>query len=403
VSVRSRLPWLLLAAVTGCTDTVTAPGLCPEFCLVGDIAMRDTVLVDAIVAESSFVGYRFAHVASRLQVAGPDGSAEARGLIEFAPFAATYTGTDASVSDTIIATDSLQIELTLVRRSADSSLGIAVYRLGVLPDSATSWESVAPFFADTTIVGTIPVPDSVQAGGVLVTVLPSAFPTFEADSFKTNIGLRVVGPAFVDLIAEDSTRGTTVSPSIIRRFVRLDSAGTVVTRSEIRGAAFDTFLGDPAGLGAPVGLRVGGLPAARVLLRADSLPRRIVDSTQIIRASLLLVPARPAVGAPEDTFRLRAHALGAPFGAKSPLVNEADTSAVGSALVPVGTVDTIRIDVTHIFQVWRLGPKLPRSMMLRLEREASSTAAVELYSSAAVAGRPVLHVTYMPPYRFPGR
>jgi hypothetical protein len=411
ISVLGRFrsaPWTalmgtaLVATVTGCEDSVNAPGLCPEFCLVGDITVRDTVLADVIVAESSFVGYRFAHHSGQLQVAGPDGAGEARAVLEFFPFAATYATTETNVEDSIIATDSLQIEVLVARRSADSGLGIAVYRLGVTPDSATTWDQVAPFFDDTAYVGTIAIPDSVQAGSVLVTVSPGAFPNFEADSFRTRIGLRVIGPAFVDLVSVDSIRGTTLSPSLFRRFVRVDSAGTAVTRSEQRGVVFDTFLGDPMGLGAPVGLRVGGLPAARVLLRADSAPRRIVDSTQVVRATLLFVPARPAVGAPDDTFRIRAHALGADFGAKSPLVAEQDTSEVGSARVRVGGADTVRIDVTDLLRIWQSSTLLPRAMMLRLEREASGTAALELYPSAASSGRPVLHVTYVPPYRFRG-
>ncbi len=402
MSARRLLGLLALVGVTACEETVTAPGLCPEFCLAGDIAVRDTVLVDAVVAESSFVGYRFAHTAATLQVGGPQGSGEARALVLFAPFSATYAGTDASVSDTILALDSIRIELTVARRSADSGLTVGIYRLGVPPDSATTWASVEPFFADTALAGTLEIPDSVRSGSVSVTLLPSAFPRFEADSFKVSIGLRVTSSAFVDLMSVDSGEVTFQVPSRIHRFVRLDSSGTTVTRTEVRAANFDTFVGDPAGLGPSVGLRVGGLPAARVLLRADSIPRGVVDSTQVIRATLLLVPARAAVGAPDDTFRLRAHALGADFGAKSPLLNEADTASAGSAAVPVGSQDTIQIDVTHVLQAWRLSPKLPRAMMLRLDREARGTSAVELYSSAAAA-RPVLRLTYVPPYRFPGR
>ena len=394
---------LLLLAAVGCRESVTAPGLCPEFCLAGDIALRDTVLAGVITADSSFQGYRFAHHAAQMQVAGSGGPVESRGLVTFARFSATFTGSDTSASRTIIATDSFGLSFNLARRGPGTGLALLVYRLGVAPDSATTWDDVAPFFADTALAGSIAIPDTVQTGAVSAVFPASAFPSFTPDSFAMSVGLRMAGPTFVDLSTIEA-----ITATILTRYTRHDSAGTAVTRSETRGGTFDTFMADPANLGALAGLRVGGLPAARVLLRMSgpdsSVLANIVDSTQVVRATLLLVPAQPAIGAAGDTFRLRVHGIGADFGAKSPLIIEgADTVETGSTRVPVSSGDTIRIDITHVLREWRRSPKLPRSMMLRVIPEAASVAALDLLPSSSPAGRPSLHVTYVSPYRFPGR
>jgi hypothetical protein len=382
--------------IIACRENVTAPGLCPEFCPCGNVEMRDTVLSSVITADSSYQGYRFAHLAYRMQVAGPGGAGESRGLVSFFRFTAAYAGRDSTPTRTPIATDSFRLSFNLARRGPGTGLALLVYRLDGLPDSATTWDGVTPFFADTALVGSIPIPDTLQHGEFSAAFPASAFPSFEPDSFGMAIGLRMVGATFVDLSTVDSLLTT-----IVTRYTRHDSAGTVVTRSETRGVLFDSFVSEPAAAGA--GLRVGGVPAARVLLRA-SVPTAIVDSAGVVRATLLLVPAQAAVGAPGDTFRIRVHALGADFGAKSPLIEESsDTLSAGSTLVPVGSTDTLRIDVTQVLQTWRTSPSLPRSMMLRLVPEAASAAALDVVPSTSATGQPSLQVTYVSPYRFPGR
>src|SRR3989449_9798904 len=96
-------------------------------------------------------------------------------------------------------------------------------------------------------------------------------------------------------------------------------------------------------------LAVGGAPSARSILRVV-LPRAIRDSSQIIRATLILVPAVPVKGAPSDSFVVEAHTVLADFGAKSPLV--LDATRTDTTFVRVGATDTVRIEVTNLLQFW---------------------------------------------------
>src|SRR2546421_307992 len=99
--------------------------------------------------------------------------------------------------------------------------------------------------------------------------------------------------------------------------------------------------------------RSPGAPSSRTFVHLD-LPRRIVDSSDVVRATLLLIPASPILTAPGDTLRVVAHPLAADLGAKSPVLSATvDTAAGSGGRVPPGVSDTIKVDITRVVQGWR--------------------------------------------------
>jgi hypothetical protein len=126
------------------------------------------------------------------------------------------------------------------------------------------------------------------------------------------------------------------------------------------------------------------------------LPIYVTDSSDISRATLYLVPSEAVPGAPGDTLRLRADALTADIGAKSPLLAFPDTSVIGAANVIVGSTDTIAIEVTHILKALRTDTLLPASIMLRIVPEGGQSAHLRFWSSRNTAFAPSLHVTFIP-------
>ncbi|GIW51288.1 MAG: hypothetical protein KatS3mg081_0643 [Gemmatimonadales bacterium] len=391
-------PLAVLLALGGvaCEESLLAPGVCPEFCPPGVLEVRDTVLSDAFIEDGFFVGYRLPHEARELQVAGGDSSVESAALIVFNRFSAIYSGGDTTVDRTIQGTDSFQIRIHLVRRHATAKgLVLALHWVPVSVDSTTQYNDIVPFFDDSTRVASVAVPDDFRFGTLSATVGSDAFPNYVADSFQVAVAVRLEGPeaAYVTLASSDSADIGTIT-----RFVRVDSAGTRVTRTDQRVTGFHTFVLKPLPPAGPNTLRVGGAPAARALLRAR-IPASILDSTQIVRATLLLTPARPVLGAAGDTLRLRAHAISADLGPKSPLIQEDDTAAVGSARIPVGSTDTVAVDVTRVLNAWAANQNIPRALMLRIVPEAASVGTVDVHSLSSSSGRPVLRITYIPPFK----
>ncbi|MBI2074004.1 MAG: hypothetical protein HYT81_13395 [Gemmatimonadetes bacterium] len=396
---RRAVALLALASAAGlaCQDIISAPGVCPELCPQGEIRVRDTVLT-GVEPVGSYSGYLLPHEAYQVQVVGPGGPAESRSLLVFIPFAATYPGSDTTVKDSILQTDSLRVKLNIVRRNAGvSGLTLALHEIPITVDSATTFGDMTPYFQDSTLVATLPVPDSLVKDTVTATFPAAALRHFGPDSLQVGIGVRISSPdpAFVTL-ASDSI----AIAARITRFVQLDSStGTTrATRSDSSGLRFKTFVVDPSGVPPPMGLMVGGTTGARSFVKLN-LPGSIVDSTLVVRATLLVPPAQPIFGAPGDTSLLRVVALGSDFGPKSPV---ADTAYGGSARVPVGGSDTVAIEITNILLLWRGNPAVPRTVMLQVEPEAASINIVEL-PAAGSGTQAVVRVTYALPFRLPGR
>lgn len=387
---------LAAAAGLACQDMVSAPGVCPEFCPGGEIRVRDTLLT-GVEAVGSFSGYLLPHEARQMQVVGPGGPAESRALLVFIPFNARYAGGDTTVKDSIIQTDSLSVRLNIVRRNVGvSGLTLAFHEIPITLDSATTYGDMSPFFQDSTLVATLSVPDSLVKDTVRATFPAAALRHFGPESLQVGIGVRISSPdpAFVSL-ASDSI----ASAALMTRFVQLDSStGTAqVTRSDSWGLRFKTFVADPGGFPTNGGLTVGGAAGARAFVNLN-LPASLVDSTLVVRATLLLPPTQPIFGAPGDTFRLRVVALGSDFGPKSPV---ADTSHGGSVTVAVGGSDTVAIDITRILLLWRGNPAVPRSVMLQVEPEAASINTMELPGQGSGTAA-AIRLTYALPFRLPG-
>ncbi len=395
--------WMGLVVAAGaalaCQDVVSVPGACPEFCPEGEINVRDTILTGSVEPVGSYDGYLLPHEALEMQVVGPGGPVESRALMVFYRFTGNYTGGDTSVQDTIRQTDSLRFTFNIVRRNVGTSgVTLALHEIPIVTDSTKSYADMDPYFQDSTLITTLQVPDSLVNGPVSVTVSPSAMRHFVDDSLQSGIGLRIVSPdpAFVSLGYD-----TLNLDARIYRYVQLDSStGTNhVTRSESKTIYFKTFVADTANLPVPAGLAVGGIAAARAFVKLN-VPSWLVDSTVVVRATLLVPPPRPILGAPGDTFKLRVLPLGTDFGPKSPL---ADTSYAGYARVPVGGSDTVGIDITRVLLLWRGNASVPHTVMLSLApaEEAGSINRFEVPGAGAV-NQAALRITYGLPFR-PGR
>jgi hypothetical protein len=192
-------------------------------------------------------------------------------------------------------------------------------------------------------------------------------------------------------------------------YLRIDSAGvSLVPQQRTVGVTFDSFvLNPPSPLVPDSTLMVGGSPAARAIMRLD-LPRAIRDSSQIVRATLVLVQDGAVRGVPRDSFLLGAYRVQSDLGARSPLAvpaNSGDSSHVGFVWLQPGNSDTVRIEVTALLRFWASDTLRPTVFMLRQLAvagqlaEGVSVGEVRFFPSAAEDYRPALHLTYVPRVR----
>jgi len=165
-----------------------------------------------------------------------------------------------------------------------------------------------------------------------------------------------------------------------------------------KGALFDSFVFDPPTPPLDSNLAVGGAPSARSLLRV-TIPPLLRDSADVVRATLILVPAGPVPGARGDAFAVYARPVLTDIGAKSPLSTNA--SFFGLTTVHLNVADTVRIEMTSLIRTWaRADTTAVTTFVLQQRPEGASYAQIRFYSTRAPAFRPALHITYVRRYAF---
>jgi len=415
VTRRSLVAVGAVALVVGCTENPTAPGRCPDFCPPGSITLVDTLLTTMIERDSAFRGYLEPRGASALIAADLPGIVDSRPILRFQSIGTTVqlAGTD-TTQRAIVATDSARLTLTVFRRDTTvRNLRLRLVRLPVAIDSTTAFGDVTGPFNDS-LVRVVNVDSLVRAanrkdtvtkdsvfvaasGNVRVMIrLDSAQARFlAADSGTLAYGVRIAADTATSAVVGSNESGD--SP-LINWYLSVDSAGTTTHIARVVAPQFDTYLFDPPPGPLDSTLTIGGMPSARSLLHVV-LPRRLRDSTQILRATLLLIPSTLARGAPIDSFTMVAHAVAADLGGKSPLVSGLDSSYFGVGPVPLNSTDTVRVDITRILRRWSADTTAPTAFVLRSASEGIVLTEIRFQPATHATLRPTVRVTYAT--RFP--
>jgi len=393
---------VIALATTACNENVVSPAICPEFCPPATLEVFDSIVPASVERDSSFRGYVAAYASKQAQVAA-DGTVESNPIFRFQAFddSINLGGGLAGVDKPVVETDSFRLEVVLTGRYLDTAgtevPELPIYLLPIDIDSTTTQADLEPYFQDSTELGAIPLPDTVVSGNVTGVFPGNAFPTFEEDSNVVALGLgyRSSRPGYADIVTSDSTFLAT----ILIRFAKVDSVdGNIVERSDTVLVDFDSYVHPPSPAVDPNVLSFGGAPAGRTLIRAN-LPSGIVDSSSVVRATLILVPTEPVLGITGDSLVVSVEALAFDLGAKSSILVLPTDSLESDALlrIPVGWSDTVRVEVTSIVRAWRYPSNLPHTISLRMVPEAGSIAEARFNSSRSPLGQPIIEISYVPP------
>jgi hypothetical protein len=393
----------------GCTESIVAPGHCPGLCPSGQVQIVDTTYTGLVVGDSSFRGYVNASEGVFLLLADQD-SLQSVGVARFGWRGSTwYPG----VNDTAVSigrVDSVTISLfVLDRDTAVRDVRILIYRLPADVDTGITLPDLQRYFVDSLLVDSLLVDSllrdsllagSVRTGAVTGRIRAGVLDTIAAaDSgvFALGFAVRAASRTALSISSADDYVGTTV----LSWYVHAQAPRDTVTHVFTTQPAFDTFVYSPAPQNADGALVAGGLPSARTILRfIDSLPPEATDSLGLVRATLILTPARPFSGRPREVFRIAARGILRDNGAKSVIF--ADTSAGGTAQLTVGDSGEIHIEIGRLLRVWgsSAGDSLPRALMLLGEPDGLGMGEVSISGHAAGAAAPRLRITYVRPYAF---
>ena len=404
---------VLLAA---CSEKLTAPGSCPEFCSTSTLTLTDTVLSGVISQDSSFgrpIGYVNPPSAIVLPAVSRPGR-ESRPIFRTNPIPLRFVLGPDTTSNPVIGVDSARLTVIITRRDTSAhNLTLSVYALPLTIDSTTAFHDLdAPFAAapirsvnlDSLLAkpghldpatGDSAIVDDVNNRILLRIGLDSAQVPLTADSGKLGLGIRVSADsrASAAILSTESSLLVAQGPAVTW-YLKVDSLGlSIAHKSRTVPTSFDSFVYDPPALPTGAFLVVGGVPAARTVLRID-LPQVIRDSSRVIRATLEFIAAAQLEGSPADSFPVVASPVIADFGAKSPL----NTLHTDTTWIRITPIDTVRIEVTRVLGLWATDSLQPTTLVLRALPEGSEFPELRLHRSVDLAQRPMLHITYSPRY-----
>lgn len=382
-------------AALSCRENIAAPGQCPTLCPANQVQVSDTTLSAVDTSDVSIRGFVTASEGTILVASDLD-SLKSSVLIRFAKRPSKWFPTTSdTVGVAIGSVDSVTLDLRVSRDTAAKNLRILIFRLPTTVDTTATYASVAPSFADSLLIDSIPVADSTAIAVVHRSLPVDSLKLLPADSGVVALGvsLRASAKTAVTISAVESG----ASPRL-KFYVRGPVPQDTLKHTFDLSPAFDAFVTYPAPATPAADLLVGNIPSARSLIRF-TLPRFLLDSSTVVRATLVLSPTRPATGRPRETFDVEARPIVRDFAGKS--IFHSDTSLYGRSRVTVGDTAQITLEVARMLRFWAsAGDSLPHTMLLRVTPEGGVLGEIAVASRTAGARAPFLRVTYIRPYSF---
>jgi hypothetical protein len=409
--IRGALGALLLLGVVACTEEVTGSLGCPELCKDQSAELRDTTLTGTLTIDSTLVGFPLFGTARDFTLIAQGDTADVRLVIRFDTLPNTFRHPNASVDSAITRIDSARIVFFVDTTIGRPKAPVTIEAFDVDTTAADSLRSaLVPLFRPDRRIGIRTYTVSELRDTLPLPLDSSVVLAKSAAGARLRIGLRVSSTAPVRL----RVAGSVFAPRLIFRvspdtLVRRD---TVVLQSKTPAddpistlyAMYPIVVAGALPIPPSPVLAVGGVGGARAFLRFD-IPPILVDSVQVIRASLLLNQVASRVAASSsDTVAM----LVTPILAGAQVTDVGTIASFAGSPAAVG-LDSVRlvpkdaglrsIELVNLFRAWRdVGAENSiRAIVLRAKQEASSAAELDFVSSeGAVDLRPRLRITYVP-------
>jgi hypothetical protein len=409
--LRSALGALLLVGSAACTEELTGSLGCPELCGDQSATLRDTTLVGVVMLDSTLTGYpQFGATRDFTMLAQGD-TADVRLVIRFDTLPNTFRHPNALVDSAITRVDSARIFVVVDTTIGRPKAPVTIDMFDVDTTAADSLTAaLVPLFRPDRLIGTrtfevaeirdtLPLP--ISNAVVLAKATAGARLRVGFRISSTQPGkLRVVGSFYAPRLTFRVTPDTLVNKDTVLLQSKTPEGESIANVYAMYPIVVSGALPVP---GAGV-LAVGGVGGARTYLQFN-LPSILVDSVQVIRASLLLNQLQSRVVASSaDSMALLVN----------PILAGSQVTDVGTIVNFAGSgtnigLDSVRlvpsspglrsIELVNLFRAWReVGSENSnRAIVLRARHEASSAAELDFVSAeGSLALRPRMRITYVP-------
>jgi hypothetical protein len=403
--------FLLLGLAGACSEQVTGSLGCPALCTDQSAALRDTILTGSVVVDTSFYGFPRLGEDRDVTLINRGDTADVRLIARYDSLPRSYFLGTATADSTIRRVDSAQMIFVIDTLTAKSTAPITIDAFDVdTTANDTLNAALVPLFRAERLIGS----QTYQAADLKDTLKLSldnaAIFAKIKDTLRLRIGLRIRGTGSVKLPVQANlfvprlrfrvSADTTVKPDTV--FPRsLTPTDDVILQSvlPLYRLVVKGQLGDvPADRFA-----IGGLRGARTYIRFD-IPSVVLDSVQVIRASLVLTQAPTRSLSKSDTITVFTQPVLA-----SPALSDLFTAATFLGSPYLYGVDSLRfavkdsgqrsIELVNLVRYWRLAglTNTSRSIVLRSPQEGALPGELSFFSTEAPASvRPRLRLTYVP-------
>lgn len=414
-----RRAWSVLAvavatvALGACNEHLDAGSACPSLCPGLSIPIRDTVLSPVLALDSTLIGFPSVGTEDGIPLAARGDTLDVRGVIRFDSLTRIFappgdTTREISQVDTAI----LRVRINLTQSRLPATVTFEAYDVDTTA-ADDNHAAVLALFRPGRLLSSRTVARADITDSLVFPLSSAAILEKIRSGGNLRIGLRLVGSGPVSLRIHTLETGLNAE---VRYYVSPDTAVHQVvvtpyskTPLEPLGLAIDyrDYAVVARNALPPAGslvISTGGVPARRAYLRFV-MPQWLLDSTTIVRATLLLTQSPTRGFDQNDSVTVIGQAVAA-----TSLISDLYRSS--QILVPEGlfVTDSMRVapadsgsrslELNALLRLWKgqTGAEAPqRAIVLRMKEEGLHGAEVRFFNTrASAAVRPRLRVSYIP-------
>jgi len=410
VKLSSILPRLAISAalfvsISSCSENLDSSGACDVLCpsIGGSV---QTVTIDAVVLDTTVQSLSGLGTEPALLLANRGDSLDTRVVIRFDSLPAKFVPKNDTSQD-IKSVDSAYILLrldTLDIKGADV-VTIEAYDVDTTANDTSTADVLALFrpdrFISSQTYARSQLTDSLKYYIDNATVLSKL-----QNGQHLRVGLRATGTSSSQLVFFSveggqspvmffrATPDTATAPLTVTPFSKTPANESIVAQH----LSDYTIIAKGPPEAPPSVLSVGGLPPRRIYVHFD-IPSKIIDSSTVVRATLLLNQIPNNSLDPRDTIRvvpqvvLAGPAVTDPSKAAQIIANiSADTLKITA-----GHGGNVDVELANAFNLWRTQKPdtLPRAIVLKSAVEGTSPIEMRFSSSEDISAlRPRLRISY---------
>ena len=412
--LRSFSTAALFIAVSSCSENLDSSGVCAVLCppVGGEV---QNITLDAVVYDTTVQSLSGLGAEPSLILASRGDSLETRVVIRFDSLPTRFTPVGDSAQD-IKTVDSayIQLHLDTLAIKGDGPFTIDAYDVDTTASDTSTAAVIALFRPDRLISSQVLLRADLKDTTKYFISNAAVLAKLQAGA-PLRVGLVISGPTSSQIRIASLEGGITpvllfrATPDTVTKPISVVPYSKTPTSDKIVAAHLTDYTiivkGPPPA--PPNVLAVGGWPPRRTYLRFD-IPSSIIDSSTIVRATLLLNQiSNPALD-PTDTVLIVPQLVVAGKAVTEPAKAAQILADLVSDTVKVRPGDSglTNVELARALASWRLHPpdSLPRAIVLKTATEGNSPLEIRFSSREDVSAlRPRLRISYTPrvPLRIP--